>query len=176
MRGEVRVGRVSSVGAKAHTVRVTFSDVPSTDPDLVSYDLNVMATRPGDYALPPTDTAVLCLLLDGNGGVGYVLGILYSDADAPPLDDAGKRAIASDDLRLGAPDATDKVALAPKVKQGASDLHDHLQAIEQVISGPPIAEPGNGSPSAFQTALAAALMAKPLPAVTDPAAEKVSAK
>src|SRR5690242_11599387 len=129
MRGEVRTGRVSSVDDKKHTVRVTFTDVPSRDDDVVSADLSVLVTRPGDYSLPQKDTAVLCLLLEGKEGVGFVLGALYSDADAPPLDDAGKRSIAGDDVRLGAPDATDKVALAPKVKTGFDNLKTHFQAV-----------------------------------------------
>lgn len=172
MRGEFRTGRVNSTDTKRHTARVKFQEVDG----FISYDLQVLVTRPGDYSLPADDSLVLCALLDGKEGAGYVLGALYSESDAAPLDDAGKRSVVCDDLRLGAADASDKVALAPKCKGNFDDLQTHFQAVEAVITGAPISEPGNGSPSAFQTALAAAIGASSYPTPQDPAAEKVAAK
>lgn len=173
-QGLIRVGRVSSVDERKHTARVQFTDVP--DDPLVSFDFPVLVTRPGDYALPVAGAAVVCLVPPGNAGIGYVVGALYSDADAPPLDDAGQRSVASDDLRLGAPDATDPVALASKVKDDLDALKNHFAALEDVITGPPIDEPGNGAPSALQSALAVAIGAAPYPDPGDVGAEKVKAK
>jgi phage baseplate assembly protein gpV len=173
---DIRVGRVSSTNADKHTAQVKFFEIDSW----ISYDLQVLVTRPGDYSLPDDDAPVLCLMFDGHqqgiAGVGVVVGALYTDSDAPPLSDKGKRSIVSDDLRLGAADASDKVALAPKVKSNFDDLKTHFQAVEAVISGAPIPEPGNGANSAFQAALSAAIAAQAYPTPQDPAAEKVSAK
>jgi hypothetical protein len=174
----VRTGRVSSVDAKKHTARVQFIEGDGADDStpFVTGDLQVMVHCGGDYGLPPADAQVLCLMLPGWWGIGFVLGVLYSEADAPPLDNDGKRALVSEDLRLGAADADKKIALAPPTKDNFDKLKDHLQALEAVITGAPIPEPGNGSPSAFQTALQAAIQASPLPSPDDVAAENVSAK
>ena len=170
--GQVRTGRVSSVNADRHTAQVQFAEIDG----FISYDLQVLRGFAADYCLPAEGVPVLCLILDGRLGVGYVLGAIYTESDAAPLSDAGQRAIVGDDMRLGTPDASDKIALAPKCKQNFDDLKTHFSALETVIMGPPISEPGNGSPSAFQTALAGALAGNSYPTPQDPAAEKVSAK
>lgn len=170
--GQVRLGRVSSVDKSRHSAQVQFEEIDG----FVSYDLQVLVTRPGDYSLPAKDTPVLCLLLDGRLGAGFILGAIYTDNDAAPLNDDGQRAVASDDLRLGAPDASDKVALAPKCKDNFDKLKQHFQVLEQIITGPPINEAGNGAPSSFQAALAAAIAGSAYPDPQDPAAEKVKAK
>jgi phage baseplate assembly protein gpV len=172
MRGEIRVGRISSTDAKRHTAQVQLFEVDG----LITWDLQVLVTRPGDYSLPAPNTPVLCLMLDHAAGVGFVLGAIYTESDAAPTDDSARRVVAGDDVRLGAFDASDKVALAPAVKGNFDDLKTHFTAVEAVITGPPINEPGNGAPSAFQTALAAAIGASSYPTPADPAAEKVRAK
>lgn len=177
MGARYRIGRVSSVDEKAHTARVNLSDANGgTGDDGVTGDLQVLVRSPGDYSLPKVDALVACLVDTGGGGEGCVLGILYSDSDAAPLDDKGKRSIVSDDLRLGTADATDKLALAPRVNGNFNKLKQHFAAVEDVITGAPIPEPGNGSPSAFQAALAAAIGIVAYPDPDDVAAEKVSAK
>lgn len=167
----VRVGRVSSVDDAAHTVDV---ELPEID-GIVTPALPVLVTRPGDYSLPPVGALVVCLMIPGESGIGYVLGTIYSASDVAPLSDSGQRSIAGDDLRLGSPTATDPVALAPKVKGDFNDLKNHFSAVEGVITGPPIPEPGMGAPSALQAALAAAIGATPYPTPVDPAAAKVKA-
>lgn len=174
MRGDIRIGLVSSTDAKAHTARVTFSDVP--DEEVVTFDLNLLLTRKGDYSLPDANDTVLCLLLDGLLGAGFVLGVIYTEADAPPTDQAARRVLAGDDVRLGAFDAGDKAAKAPVCKGNFDDLKTHFAVIEAVITGPAIPEPGNGSPSAFQTALAAAINGSAYPTPNDPACDNVRVK
>ena len=125
----VRVGRVSSVDADKHAVRVLFDDADG----LVSYDLAMVATRPDDYSLPAKDTAVLCLMLPGPSGLGFVLGCIYTDADAPPLSAAGARSVAGDDVRLGDPEAEDAVALAPAVKEELDSIKSELDNVKLAL-------------------------------------------
>jgi phage baseplate assembly protein gpV len=171
---QVRWGRVSSVNADQHTVQVQFEEIDG----FVSGDFGVLAMRPGDYALPPKDALVLCLLMDTRLAEGFVLGAFYSEKDAAPLSDAGQRSIASDDLRLGDPDAEDKVALAPKVNDNDTALWNVLNDVCGNTAAV-INEAGNGGPSslqaAFKLAIAAQQLANKLPPV-DVAAEKVKAK
>lgn len=172
---ELRFGRVSSIGAKAHTVRVEFSEVDGVE----SYDLPVLVTRPGDFALPAGQPQAACLMNEGAEGVGVVLGFIYSESDAPPLDDAGKRAVESDDLRLGAHDATDAVALAPATKDELDAIKSELDAIKTALSSHTHLAGALASPAGPVTGSTA-------PSVdhgynvgytpTEPAAEKVKAK
>lgn len=157
--GQIRIGRVSSVDKKRHTAQVQFEEIDG----FVSYDLQVLVTRPGDYSLPVENTPVLCLLLDGRLGVGFVLGAIYTESDEAPLDDAALRSIAGDDIRLGAPDASDKVALAPKVKSELDKIKSELTNIATTL----------GSLSGQATFTTTYTMGY---SPTDPAAEKVSAK
>lgn len=104
---KILAGRVSSVDAENNRVAVQFFDLDGQ----VIPDMIMLHQRGGDYALPAPETPVLCVLLDGSYGTGYILGCFNTAADAPVLDDAGKRAIASADLRLGAHDAEKAVGL-----------------------------------------------------------------
>ena len=168
LAGLVRTGRVSSIDAAAHTVQVKFEELDG----FVSYDLPVLVTRPGDYALPAGKPMALCLMIPGASGIGYVLGFIYRDSDAPPLDDAGKRSIASDDLRLGAPDASDKVALAPATKTQINRVLDYAKGIATAIqAGVPTPQDGGAN---LKTTIVAALPVAPT--IDEPAASKVSAK
>lgn len=178
MRGELRTGRVSSADAKKHTARVQFFEGRADDENegFVSRDLPILFMGRGDYHLPEKDALAVCFIPDDVVGKGFVLGFIYSDSDAPPTDDGARRVVAGDDLRLGSFDAGDKVALAPATKGNFDDLKNHHQAVYTVITGPPISEPGNGAPSAFQAALAAAIAGSPYPTPAEVAAEKVSAK
>jgi hypothetical protein len=133
-RGQFRWGRVSAVKAAEHRVEVKFEEGEG----FTSWDMPYLVQHPGDYAMPPADTPVLCLIQDGALGAGFVLGCYYTENDAAPLDDKGKRSIVGDDLRLGAADADEKVALAPLVKdrldalQDAFDNHTHIITVTSV--------------------------------------------
>lgn len=166
--GQVRTGRVSAVGKTRHTVEVEFFEGDG----FVSWDLHVLVTRPGDYSLPAKDTPVLCLLIEGRLGVGYVLGAIYTDADEAPLDDDGKRSIAGDDIRLGDPEAEDKVALAPAVKDEIQKVLDYAEGIATAIQGG-VATPQDGG-AGLKGTIVALLPVKPT--INEPAAENVSAK
>lgn len=159
MKSGLHVGRVSSVDTKRHTAQVQFFEIDG----FVSFDLNVLVTRPGDYALPAENTPVLCLLVEGRLGVGYVLGAIYTESDAAPLSDAGQRSVVGNDLRLGASDASDKVALAPKVKNELDAIKGELDKIAATLAS----LTGQAS---FATPYSVGY------SPTEPAAEKVSAK
>jgi len=172
--GQFRIGRVSSTDASNHRVTVQFFEQDGFTVEAMS----MLVTRKGDYSLPEQDDLVLCLLVDGRLGNGYVLGSLYSDSDAAPLSDAGQRSIASDDLRLGDPGASDKIALAPPTNDGLTALWNILDGVCG-DSAPPVNEAGNGGASslqaAFKIAIDAQKLANKLPPA-DVAAEKVKAK
>jgi hypothetical protein len=69
------------------------------------------------------------------------------------------------DVEVGSPGATLQfVALATKVLAELQDLQKHFAALEGVLTGAPVNEPGNGSQSALQIAIAAAIGASPYPA------------
>jgi hypothetical protein len=166
--GQIRVGRVSSVDADRHTAQVEFSEQDT----FVSWDLQVLRGFAADYCLPAQNTPVLCLLVDGRLGVGYVLGAIYTESDAAPLSDAGQRSVAGNDLRLGAPDASDKVALAPATKDEIQKALDYADGIASAIkAGAVVAQDGGAS---LKSSIVAALPVKPT--LNAPAAEKVSAK
>jgi phage baseplate assembly protein gpV len=161
--GSFRVGRVSSVDANAHTAQVQFFEVDG----LVSFGLNVLATHPGDYSLFAKDALVLCVILDGELARGFVLGALYSDSDTPPLSDESQRSIAGDDIRLGDPAATDKIALGPKVKDELDKIGTEIGKIKTTLSS---LTGGVSVPATFATPYTGSYSA------SDPSAEKVKAK
>jgi len=161
--GQVRVGRIDSVDKDNHRAKVRFEEQDG----FTSYDLQVLIPIGGDYALPKQNTPVLCLLLVGRLGAGFVLGAIYTDSDSPPLSDAGKRSIVSDDLRLGASDASDKVALAPKVKDELSKIGDEITKIKTTLTS---LTGGASTPATFSTPYTGSYSA------SDVNAENVSAK
>lgn len=171
MRAELRTGRVTSIDAKRHSAQVTFDEVDG----FRSHDLQVLATRPGDYSLPAVDSLVLCALLDGTQGTGFVLGCIYSDEDAAPTDDSARRVVAGDDVRLGAADAEDKVALAPATKSEIQKVLDFAKGIADAINNATPFVPNDGGASVVG-AMRVLLAANPVPTLEEPAAEKVSAK
>ena len=128
--GQFRGGVVDSVDKDNHRVAVKFSEQDG----FTVTDLPVLVPVGGDYALPAQNTPVLCLLIDSRLGVGWVLGSFYTDNNSPPLSDAGKRSIVSDDLRLGASDADKKVALSSLVKDELDKIKTELDNIKTGLS------------------------------------------
>lgn len=163
-RGTFHLGRVSSVDKGRHSVQVQFEELDG----FVSFDLQMLVTRPGDYSLPAVDSMVWCVIKEGRLGEGFVLGAIYTDNDAAPLDDAGKRSIVSDDLRLGAADADKKVALAPTCKQNFDDIKSEFNTIKATLGS----ITGGISTTASFSAPYTVVGYSP----TDPAASKVKAK
>src|SRR5258708_261871 len=158
----------------------------------------------GIFYPPAAGDEVLVLWPDGhpdNGGV--MVKRLWSASDQPPAtvvnnpkdallmfnSDVNLRVIAqgkgnivlqvaNGQVLLGGEtdQALDFVAMAQKVTTNLNNLQTHFTALEKVISGAPISEPGNGSPSALQTALAGAITASPYPSPSSVATSKVKAE
>lgn len=85
----IRYGKVSSVNAAAHTVRVAFADKGG----VVSHALPVMV--PGSlknkhYCLPDVGEDVVCLFLPNGIQRGFVLGSFYNLNNTPPVSSADK--------------------------------------------------------------------------------------
>lgn len=65
------------------------------------------------------------------------------------------------------------LVLYEPLREGLLKINQFLEAMNSVISGPPIAEAGNGSPSAFQAALRSALSGRSLDQYDNIANEKI---
>ncbi|QOT12954.1 phage baseplate assembly protein V [Paenibacillus sp. JNUCC32] len=80
----IRIGLVSSVNAKKHTVRVVFEDKDN----LVSGDLPVIVPYSASakaYRLPEVSESVLCVFRGNGIQNGFCLGSYYTDEDVPPV-------------------------------------------------------------------------------------------
>ena len=79
-------------------------------------------------------------------------------------------------ITIGDKAGADFVALAQKVLTELQNLQTHFAALEAVITGASIPEPGNGAPSALQIALKAAVALSPYPSPGSVAASQAKAK
>lgn len=135
--------------------------IRQTDPDNFSvHDLTDAVCFLGWYndaeALSPTDSTDMVLGEEG----GPVIHI------------------GNDQVNLYEKGAADFVALAQKTFDELKKINDYLARYDLIVTGPSIPEPGNGSPSAFQAALSAALLVPPpqaVPSTASVAAQKVKA-
>lgn len=160
---------------------------------LVSGDLLDDARHAQPYGLtahPPPDSDGIFLSVGGARGSGVMVCVgnrqfrlrglakgevaLYSQHNQVLLLKAdGSVELTATEVRLGAADASEPVALAPAVLEELQRLQTHFSAIESVLTGAPIPEPGMGAPSALQVALSTAIGLSPYPSPKAPAAKKV---
>jgi hypothetical protein len=110
------------------------------------------------------------------GGPGHVLysgdqsALIKSDSTqimATPDDvtiTADEVVMASDAVKIGSASATEAIPLGTALNNKLTQILTYLTALNAVLTGPPIAEPGNGAPSALKTALGLAVATTPLPA------------
>lgn len=169
--GMFRTGRVDSIDNAKHTARVLFEEDGEEDGGVQSADLPVLVRYPGDRAMPPAGTLVLCAMQPGAEGIGWILGCHYSESDAPPTEDAGVRVVKGDDLRLGGVDAEAAVALAPATKGEIQKVLDYAAGISDAINAG-VAVPQDGGAN-LKTTIVAGLPVKP--SLDDIGAEKVTA-
>lgn len=90
IRHLARVGTVVSTNPDASTVRVQLGDADN----LVSYDLPVLQRqtfKTKDYAMPDVGEHVMCAFLPFGMEQGFVLGAMFSRADAVPVANQDKR-------------------------------------------------------------------------------------
>ena len=88
----IRYGKVSSVIAAKHMVRVTFPDKSG----LVSHALPVLvpcSSQDKAYSLPDVGEDVLCLFLPNGTQRGFVVGSFYNVNNAPPVASVDKQNI-----------------------------------------------------------------------------------
>ena len=147
----------------------------------------------GFTSVPPKGSECIVLSLGGNRSTSVVLAVgdrrvrlkglnsgdvaVYNDDGTASivLRHGGKIEVIASQVNLAEATAADFVALAQKVLDELQSLQTHFAALEGVVAGAPIPEPGNGSPSMLQAALAAAIAASPYPAPSSVAATKVKA-
>lgn len=128
--GMLRVGRVSSVDASNATARVVF---PGNE-DVVSYDLPIVvagARRAMSYWVPVIDEQVLCLFLPTAIEQGFIIGGFYSQAQTPPINDAGAHVLAGDTVHLGDATADDPVVRKSDLQAATDDI---LSRIGDLVS------------------------------------------
>ena len=128
-----RVGSVVSTDPDAGTARVQLADADG----LVSHDLPVaqrQTLKNKDYAMPDVGEHVLCLFLPFGIEQGFVLGSIYSQADATPVADQDKRHVEFED---GTWLQYDRKAhcLAGVIKSGSAKLLIEGQAVVEARQG-----------------------------------------
>lgn len=139
----IRFGTVFSINASEATAVVEFEEEGH-----LSAPLPYMQQRSGedkDYTMPSKGERVAVLFLPIGVGRGFILGSIYDASNSPPLSTRSQRAIESEDLRLGAYDATDPVALSGQTDTNFGnvksnyDPHTHIVTVSGVTvtsSGP----------------------------------------
>lgn len=90
-----RTGTITQIDTARALARVKFADIDA----LGSYWLPVLqgkTLKDKAYWLPDINEHVVCLL-DENGEEGVILGAIYSEADAPPVNSQDKRHVTFED-------------------------------------------------------------------------------
>ena len=128
-----RVGSVVSTDPAAGTSRVQLADADG----LVSHDLPVaqrQTLKNKDYAMPDVGEHVLCLFLPFGIEQGFVLGSIYSQADATPVADQDKRHV---EFKDGTWFQYDRKAhcLSGVIKSGSVKLLIEGQAVVEARQG-----------------------------------------
>jgi phage baseplate assembly protein V len=92
----IRYGKISSVIASKHMVRVTFPDKGG----MVSHALPVLvscSSKNKSYALPDVGEDVICLFLPNGAQRGFVIGSFYNVNNPKPVTSADKQNITFED-------------------------------------------------------------------------------
>ena len=104
------------------------------------------------------------IFLPGLRDFAHALTSAPTDHATIGKDDGKQIHLRPGEICVGDEAGSDFLARAQKVLDELNALKTHFDAVEAVITGAPIAEPGNGAPSAFQAALLVAVNASPYPA------------
>lgn len=143
----VVVGQVKAVDEDALTC-----DVEELDSDLIIYDvrLNAGKTDKKVVLIPKLESFVLMGLIGNNNQSRYIVSIseidkIIVDAETSIIINGGNNG---------------GLCKTPTLKTELDKNNAILTAILNVLNGSPVAEPGNGSPSALQASLKSALSGK----------------
>ena len=145
---------IVSIPAKVTAVNDNLCDVEPTNGDVEILDVRLQSSNvPGLYIKPVIDSIVYITRMDSDN---YFV-VMYSEIEL---------------IELGG-DKYGGLTITPELKDNLDKNNELLQALLNIISGSPIPEPGNGSPSALQTALAGAILGKTLGNFDDIENEKI---
>ena len=132
-----------SIPAKVTAVNKNLCDVEPVSGDAEIFDVRLQPGNvPGIYVEPKIDSIVYITQLDENN---YFV-VMYSEIVS---------------IKLGNGE-NGGLIITPELKEQLEQNNELLQSLLDVISGAPIAEPGNGAPSALQIALAGAIAGQSL--------------
>lgn len=136
----VTEGTVEAVDKETRTCHVKRDGLP----DLIDVRLNAILSPTGDTftIYPQKGSNVLCVLVDNQPADAFIISVTNYDE------------IVFGDGSLGG------FVKAKELKTQVDKNTDILKALMNILNGAPITEPGNESPSAFQTALKGALAGK----------------
>lgn len=138
---QVTIGKVLSVDEEKLTC--TVQELESGQ-ELFQVRLNAAATSLQTVLIPSLDSIVLVALIGNNRQSRFVA--MVSQVDKVYLNGGENGGL----------------TITPKLVEELEKTNDLITALINVISGAPITEPGNGSPSALQAALSSAISAKSL--------------
>ena len=136
-----------------------------------SYDKTIEKKElfPYGFITKAREGQVIILCQGGNFDGAQILPIISTDK-APKIEEGDTAIynekvsiiITEDTIKLGGGDLGGLIKIE-ELKKELDKITQILQSIKTVIDSAQIPEPGNGSPSAFQTALKAALSGKMMP-------------
>ena len=145
---------ITSFPCKVIAVNDNLCDVEPVSGDAEILDVRLQPSNvAGIYIKPKTDSIVYVTELN----VDNFFVTLYSEIE---------------EIELGG-DTYGGLTITPELQENLDKNNSLIQALLNIISGSPIPEPGNGSPSAFQSALAAAIVGKTLGNFDDIENEKI---
>ena len=152
----VSEGIVTAVDKVARTCDVDRPD----QPDLPAVRLNAML-QPGDDIItvfPKKGSKVLCILVENQPADAYLLSA--TDIEEISVKIGSMTVLVNKDNIILNGGNLGGMVKARELKTQVDKNSAILDAIMQVLSGSPVMEPGNGSPSALQTALKGAVSGK----------------
>lgn len=159
-KADIILGEVTAFDSETWCATVEFNKTLKLDQVSVKCVINSEAS--GILVEPKVGSKVSCGLIDGK--IENLFIITYSEVV--------KYRLITDLIELNG-DSNGGLLIESKLVQELKKVNQLLQSITSVLNGSPIAEPGNGAPSALQIALKAAVSGKSLPTYEDITNQKV---
>ncbi len=157
---DIILGEVTNFDKETWCATVKFNKTLELDQVSVKCVINSEAS--GILVEPKIGSQVSCGLIDGK--IENLFIITYSEVV--------KYRLITDLIELNG-DSNGGLLIESKLVQELKKVNQLLQSLTSVINGAPVPEPGNGSPSALQISLKAAIAGKQLPTYEDITNQKV---